>query len=73
MDRDAASVGLGLLGGAFGFALGLLSVAAGIAFAVTGWSVFGIGSAYYAVGGLVVGVLFLIVAMLVRRKRRASA
>jgi glucose dehydrogenase len=73
MNRDAASVGLSLLGGAFGFVLGLLSMAAGILFAVTGWSVFGIGSAYYAVGGLVLGVLFLVVAMLVRKKRRASA
>jgi uncharacterized membrane protein len=53
--------------------LGVLGILAAIAFALTGWSFFGISSAYYAVGGLVVGVLFIIVTMLVRQKRRPNA
>jgi hypothetical protein len=73
MSRDAASVGIGLLGGAFGLLLGFLSMVAAVVFGLTGWSVFGISSVYYAVGGLVIGLLFLIVAMLIRQKRRAGA
>jgi hypothetical protein len=72
MKRDAGSAGLGLLGGAFGFTLGLFSMAAGILFAVTGWSIFGIASAYYAIGGFVCGVLLLLLSFVARRKHRAG-
>jgi hypothetical protein len=72
MSNDAVSVGLGLLGGAFGLVLGVLSMMAGIVFGLTDWSFFGISSAYYAVGGVVVGVLFIIAALLARQKRRAG-
>jgi hypothetical protein len=72
MNRDAGSVGLGLLGGAFGFTVGLSSMAAGLLFAVTGWTIFGIASAYYAVGGFVVGALFFLLSIVARRKHRGG-
>jgi glucose dehydrogenase len=61
------------LGGAFGLTLGVLALAFGVAFALTGWTLLGVGSAYYAIGGLVIGVSFLIAAVLVRRQRDTGA
>jgi glucose dehydrogenase len=48
-------------------------LAFGVAFALTGWTLLGVGSAYYAIGGLVIGVSFLIAAVLVRRQRDTGA
>jgi hypothetical protein len=44
-----------------------------VAIALTGWTLLGVGSAYYAIGGLVIGVSFLIAAVLVRRQRDTGA
>jgi EmrB/QacA subfamily drug resistance transporter len=73
INSNAKELALGLLGGAFGLTLGVLALAFGVAFALTGWTLLGVGSAYYAIGGLVIGVSFLIAAVLVRRQRDTGA
>jgi hypothetical protein len=66
MTSDRTTFGIGLTGGVLGLVIGLLSAGLGIAFAATAWRWFGVASAYFAFGGLAIGLMFLVVALLSR-------
>jgi glucose dehydrogenase len=73
MGDNRVGLVIGLLGGAFGLATGVLAIALGVTFAITGWSLLGVAGAYYAIAGVAGGLFLLVVGSLVRKKRGASA
>jgi predicted 3-demethylubiquinone-9 3-methyltransferase (glyoxalase superfamily) len=67
MKSEKEKLAFGMLGGAFGLAVGMMAIVLGLGFAFTGYSLLGIAGAYYGIGGLLIGSILLALSLAARR------